>query len=137
MRRDGSWADDFETQAERWDREYERRAALRAAADAANVARAYRQQLQESRHAGTDDGAHHWSSVTGLPRSTPDRDARCPCGCQQAGADDSDDPLDVLGRQAVDPLTAYEYAEEDRRLREQEEMRAWLEAHRPRNVGPY
>ena len=123
------WADDYETQEERWDRQYQRHADLRAAADAAALARSWRQQLQEMRHQGEDDGAHHWSRVTGL---------RCPCGCMSADAlsDDSSDPIDILGRRAVDPLTAREYAEEDRRLREQEEMRAWLEAHRPRNVGP-
>ena len=118
------FADDFETQQERWDRQYERQASLRAAADAANVARAYRQQLQEMRHQGEDDGAHHWSPVTRL---------KCPCGCMQAGADDSDDPLDILGRQIdSDPLSQYERGQ----ARADIERRAWeLESMRDLGIG--
>ena len=37
------WADDFQTQQERWDAQYKRHADLRAAADAAALARGWRE----------------------------------------------------------------------------------------------
>ncbi len=119
----------------RLDDEYRRHANLRAAADATEIARGWRQDLSAQvqpgyRHSGTDDGAHHWSRVTGL---------RCPCGCQQTDAlgEDSTDPVDILGRQVVDQLTAYEYQKRQFQQDEHEEARAWLESHRPVNRGPW
>ena len=124
------WGGPGESWRERLDDDYRRHADLRAAADATEIARGWRQDLRESRHSGTDDGAHHWSRVTGL---------RCPCGCQQADAldDTSTDPLDILGRQAVDQYSAYEYQQAEYAAQEQEEARAWLESHRPVNRGPW
>ena len=111
------WADDFQTQQERWDAQYKRHADLRAAADAAALARGWRETL---RHMGTDGGLHH---------RTPAQPV-CGCGCQQTGADDSADPLDILGRQIdSDPLSQYERGQ----ARADIERRAWeLESMRVR-----
>jgi len=107
----------------RLDDEYDRMAQLRAAADATALARGWRQDLQASaepdyRHTGTDKGLHHWSQIINTPGFAPD--------------DSSDDPLDILGRQAVDQITAYE--QQKARFAEQEaaEVRSWLESQRVR-----
>ncbi len=89
--------------------------------------RARRQMLQDSapyeaRHTGDDGGQHHWPE--GAQRLKALVDARV----------DDDDPLDVLGRQALDQVTAYEQQQAEYAQQEADEARSWLEAHRPRNV---
>lgn len=111
------WQDDYETAGGRRD-------ALYALMDA----RMHRLALQrsapaEARHAGTDDGAHHWAPVTGLA---------CPCGCMANGTEDSDDPIDVLGRQVnSDPLSE----QEDREYRRGREYQRGLAAAAMRELG--
>ena len=74
----------------------------------------------EARHSGTDQGQHHRPGYVPAP-----------------WIDDSTDPLDIVGRQSVDQIGAYEMQEAERARWEAEEARSWLEAHRPRNVGPW
>jgi hypothetical protein len=93
------WQDDFDTADER-----------RAALWAAREARQRRVELwasapDDARHSGTDKGMHHWPQIINRPRCIG-------CGspyCEpDANAGDGEDPLDIVGRQAIDPLTAYE-----------------------------
>lgn len=76
------------------------------------------------RHTGTDKGLHHWPEIINGPQ-------------WDEGAVLGDDPLDILGDQAVDQLTAYEAKKAEYAEQEREEARAWLDSHEIINRGPW
>ncbi len=128
------WSDDYMTADERREAlAYERAVRMDRAEEQA--AQGHSVRKPQKRHTGTDKALHHWSEIINDPQfdaaDALDYDPDDPLG------DKSENPLDVMARTAVDQYTAYETKQAKYAEQEQKEARAWLDRHRPVNLGPW